>query len=1222
MAAQDTDIATAWDLFEKDKLEEARSVFKSLTDSPERAKAYLGLSLVDAALGSHDTEASEAYHAFYRYAKHPQPYIEALWTIKRSKRSDKEVDFLESVVKNEQGSLKAKALQSLGYHYRSIGDFSKSAGYFARTGALKNWKLVGEFENISESGFDADFGVLAHPEGDYVFKNKRGADVKWFPISDIRYDNWCYLDYHFYIENAIIYAQTFVESPQDQEVQFRVGTSGSLKFWVNDNLLFSEPEERNNGLDTYVFTGRLKKGYNRVLVQIGSSEIDASNFLVRITDPAGENIAGLTTTDVVHDYPSDDFQSTVVPNPAGEYFREKMLESPDVMENYLILAQMLLQNDMTYEAKKILLSARAKFPDSSYLLFQILDLYRRDDNRTALSTYLDELKTKFPERALAQEILYAEAKRIKDYNTCDTLLEKITAREGNSANVYTKQIELAAAKGESEKMMQYLDAAYDAYPDHYNFVYFKSLVEKKVKNNTKEAIKIMDKYTRSHYSLEAEKQLATYYFDQGNAPKGIKTFQNLIIHNPLAVGFHKQLSDLYFNMQMYDEAEQSLKTCLKLAPYVGQYYAGLGKIYAARNQTGRAIDAYRTALVYSPYDYDLKATLRSAEGKEDIFATFAPTDAYQMFADALPADSFPEDNSIILLDETQNVVYRNGGSEFKRELLIKIYNTSGVDDWKQYTIPTYSNQSGTVEKAEVIKANGTKLDAQRNGAELVFENLESGDGIHIVYKLQNYYSGKLSQHFWDKAYFAYFYPLGTSRYSLLIPDGKEFTYRTENFDLEPRIEEVDGGKLYVWERNNVAGLKPEYYMPELVDFSPVLHISTIPDWTYVADWYSDLAYAKTKVNYEVQETVNTLFADTAGTSDLFKVRKIYDYIVNNIRYSSVSFIQSGLVPQKASEVINTKQGDCKDVSTLFVSMCKAVGIDANLVLVNSRDNGIKDMALPSIDFNHCIAHTVIDGEDYYLELTDDNLPFSALYASVNHSFVLGIPSVKNQPSEAMVLTNTANRVRNQSFRQSEIRFDGEDMQVTRSSRKTGVNASGVRNWMEDLGAETRLEEMQEAVASDIPDAKVSDLVFTKGLYDVDSDVEYTYQMRIPSVFTRISGLAIFKIPFSDYVDNLPFLSNDDRQSNVELWDVFNAESYRETMVVELPEGKTTEIPEDQVYNSDYIAYALKVSLDGNKLSIERRMDILKDEVQLEDFDAFKAQCRNIIKADDLRLGLK
>jgi hypothetical protein len=53
--------------------------------------------------------------------------------------------------------------------------------------------------------------------------------------------------------------------------QLRVGVSGSVKVWVNDQQILAEPEERNNDLDAYIQTVKLNKGYNRILVQSGES---------------------------------------------------------------------------------------------------------------------------------------------------------------------------------------------------------------------------------------------------------------------------------------------------------------------------------------------------------------------------------------------------------------------------------------------------------------------------------------------------------------------------------------------------------------------------------------------------------------------------------------------------------------------------------------------------------------------------------------------------------------------------------------------------------------------------------------------------------------------------------------------------------------------------------------------------------------------------------------
>ncbi|MGV2481503.1 UNVERIFIED_CONTAM: hypothetical protein IGO34_32405, partial [Salmonella enterica subsp. enterica serovar Weltevreden] len=84
-----------------------------------------------------------------------------------------------------------------------------------------------------------------NPQVNAQFKNKLGANVNWFTLFDARLDRWVDLEYYFYAGNSIIYSQNFVNSPIEQKVQLRFGVSGSIKVWLNDQLILSESEERN-----------------------------------------------------------------------------------------------------------------------------------------------------------------------------------------------------------------------------------------------------------------------------------------------------------------------------------------------------------------------------------------------------------------------------------------------------------------------------------------------------------------------------------------------------------------------------------------------------------------------------------------------------------------------------------------------------------------------------------------------------------------------------------------------------------------------------------------------------------------------------------------------------------------------------------------------------------------------------------------------------------------
>ncbi len=182
---------------------------------------------------------------------------------------------------------------------------------------------------------------------------------------------------------------------------------------------------------------------------------------------------------------------------------------------------------------------------------------------------------------------------------------------------------------------------------------------------------------------------------------------------------------------------------------------------------------------------------------------------------------------------------------------------------------------------------------------------------------------------------------------------------------------------------NVPAFKHESFMPSVDDFGDVLHLSTVKSWDMIAEWYSDITRIQSREEYDVNVAFAKIFpGGTSGLSDMEKAKKIYEFIEENIGYSSVPFRQGAYVPQRAAKTLATRLGDCKDMSALFPAFAHKAGLEANMVLVSTRNNGVKGITLPSMEFNHCIVQYKAGNQHRYLELTDRYLPFGALPQSV------------------------------------------------------------------------------------------------------------------------------------------------------------------------------------------------------------------------------------------------
>ncbi len=1225
--ARDANLEAGWEAFAQNNLNKAKMMFGAALSGPDAPEAHLGLSLVAASMG--DSEVSfDHYYQYYQTAADPEADIRALWMSERGLKSDQQLEFYETLAKKAQSSqLRALAAQQLGFHYMAKGDMDEADTYFEKIGAIEQWQILGEFENISESGFDRDFGVLAHPESEHIFTNKRGVDIQWFDLKMPTRSKWIDFEYHFYTSNSMMYAQTFCTSPEEREVQFRVGVSGSLKIWVNDQLQFSEAQERDNGIDSYVFRTKLAAGTNRILVQVGSSETSGSNFLLRITDEEGNLFEDLQYSTQLADYPGDyTYESERVPDPVELEMQARIAADPDWLPNYVGINQFYLMGDNVYQAKQYLKLAKEHFPDCSYVTFQLFLASARDDNETESSTYLEEVKAKDPNSPLALSLTFNEAMDIEDFDEAEEILEKIEANEGLSVNVYLKKMELASNREQMEALFALVKEGYQAYPEESEFARLSYLIEKDVRKDSRQARKILEQYLKRYYDENIMLTLINHYLSVGQVSSGLELFQELLEDNPLATGFYSRLSSIYFSLGRYEKAEELVQECIRIAPYVGSYHKSLGESYREMGKIDRAISAFEKAIYYDPYDYEVREQLRQLNDEGDVFDEFQEIKLERIIASAPDAGDFPDDHSIILLDEVQKVVYPGGGSEMKQHLIVKVFNSDGVDAWKEYNVTVTGNQQGFIEKAEVIKANGSRLEAQNQRGYIVFPNLEPGDAIHLSYRVQDYFSGKLVGQFWDSHYFSLSLPIQTSRYSLLVPEDREFQYVVSNSDLEPIINRRGSNRLlYIWERFDVPAIKLEPYMSQLPDVEPVLYISSFEDWDFIADWYADLAQAKAKSDFVVQETVAELFEGKEGLSDREIVQSIYDYIITQIRYRSVPFLQSGLVPQKASAVISSKQGDCKDVSTLFVAMAEEMGINAHLVLINTRDNGQNSMPLPSIDFNHCIAKVNLDGQDYFVELTADNLPFSSGTRSIKRTFALEIPRGESRSVTGTVI-NPSTRVPNTVQRSSEVSFEGSDLIVEKNSIKSGVMATFIRDIYENLGDTQRAKEMQEAINGEYPNIKLIDLNFGEDLYDNSDRVEYQYSYRAPSIFMQVGGMSIFKLPWSDALESgtPEFLATETRLYPIELWRYSNAESWEETLYIHPPEGKQfSELPEPVIITHPNAEYELSFSFDEETqvLTAVRHFAFTDDIVKPADYPAFKTFMGQVIKADEIRLAV-
>ncbi len=582
-------------------------------------------------------------------------------------------------------------------------------------------------------------------------------------------------------------------------------------------------------------------------------------------------------------------------------------------------------------------------------------------------------------------------------------------------------------------------------------------------------------------------------------------------------------------------------------------------ILEAAGKKEEALACFRNAIKFSPNDYSARRKLQDLEGKKDVFQNFKENDIAALLKKAPASADYPNDNSIYLLKDMQQVIYNeNGASEEKNELLIKIFNKAGIEDWKEVTISynTYI-QRLIINKAEILKKDGSKVQAESNDGQIVFSSLEVGDAIHVSYKFENSTTGKLSEHFSEEFTFNGGYPVKLARYSILVPASKKFNFRMYNSTLQPVIKEVaDGYKMWSWEKTDNNRIEQEVSMPAFSDIIEKVVVSSFPDWNYIANWYSDLSNIKAKADFEIKEKVKNLFLGKQNLGEIDKARLIYNFIEENFSYSDVAFLHSALTPQRASRTLNSKLGDCKDLAVLFTSMCKEAGLDANLVLVDTRDNGDIHIDLPQIGFNHCIAQLKVAGKTYQVELTDNHLPFGSLPNNLINANSLNIPKDGMQTSTAsLVKLNTISRTFNTIERNSVLKITGNNAEIVRKSVISGAESSSTRATYRNESEDDKLKSITRFLSGRFNNAISVSSLALNNLDNLNDYVNEEYSFRVDNFTTEIAGMKIIQLPWVDTYSSLEVVSLAERKFPLNLWRFSTTPYDKEKMIIQLPPVK-------------------------------------------------------------------
>jgi len=374
-------------------------------------------------------------------------------------------------------------------------------------------------------------------------------------------------------------------------------------------------------------------------------------------------------------------------------------------------------------------------------------------------------------------------------------------------------------------------------------------------------------------------------------------------------------------------------------------------------------------------------------------------------------------------------------------------------------------------------------------------------------------------------------------------------------------------------------------------------------WRALGLWEEQLEQHRADPTPEITAKTQELIA---GAPDLYtKLSRITSYIQKNVRYFIVVRGIGGWQAHYAGDIFRNRYGDCKDKTTLLISMLQAAGIRAYYFHVDSR-RGIIDPAAPSLYGNHMITAIelpeaerdprlmarvkAVNGKTLLIfDPTDEETPVGLIRTQLQGAWGNISNGADSQVLQMPVLSpEAAGLTRKGSFT---LMPDGS-LSGDVSETFIGDDAMNERSFIKDSDSKDIHDSLEHGLGADLTNltfkgfefAQTDDLTKPLKLDLHVSDANYAHTAG-PLLLLRPRVLGSHARAVTDVMEGKP------RAYAIELG---HTGRFQDSFDIAIPAGYVVdETPDPVDVNVDFASYKSSVSVKGNLLHYEREY-VVKD----------------------------
>ena len=598
----------------------------------------------------------------------------------------------------------------------------------------------------------------------------------------------------------------------------------------------------------------------------------------------------------------------------------------------------------------------------------------------------------------------------------------------------------------------------------------------------------------------------------------------------------------------------------------------------------------------------------------------------QLIRNAPSAESYPDAGIINLLDEDIVEVFKDGRCRQTLRVVFKILNERGKDSADIEIGYNSRAEIASIIYARTITAEGKILPLIENAIkvvtpyssypsysdykELTFSMPGATVGSIIDYKVViEEKKPEIEGNFSSGFYFQAYHPTFLCRYKVIAPESIDLKYLVLNplpdIQLSPKIICNGNKKIYLWEYNHIPQIIEEKSMPPADELAFRILVTTMNSWEEFSNWWRKKIAGKTEPDESIKRKVDELTKALSTSEE--KIEAIFDYVKGQIRYVSIDLGKSGCEPNNAKKVFENKYGDCKDKSTLLISMLRVAGIPAYYALIptNNIGNLIKDFPYP-FQFNHCIVAAENEDEHHFIDPVAKYYRFDYLPESDRNRNVLIFDDEKIFFDKTPLAKPEENAYYSQS--QIEIDLDGSiECEVKNfgfGGKEASLRSFFIRN------RPTKIKESFEERADEISSgAKLLTYTHSDPL-NFNERFELNLEYNAQDYCRKAGDILIFDVP--EIWKGCPATGKKDRRYPIVVW---NNSYNKDEVWFNVPEGyEVYYLPEAMETKNQYFEFRSSYRQEGEKIFYRGELISKALRVTPEEYPAYHEFCQTMEKS--------